>query len=266
MLKDKLRVIHWFLVSQLGIDPLKFLSSFKGLFLYFRDARDFRAIYKGKITYKACLHDRFTESSEIRHEYFWQDLFVSRLIHEANPVLHVDIGSRVDGFVAHVATFRELEVFDVRDNSTYIPGVTFRTADITDSNDLAAITRFHPDGYCDSLSCLHAIEHFGLGRYGDRLLTNGLETGLGNMAALLRTAGRLYLSTPVGQERVEFNANWVFDPLRIIRVAGDNGLRLVALHLIDNVTGPHEQALQADVYESLANQPYNLGIFIFRKE
>lgn len=22
-------------------------------------------------------------------------------------------------------------------------------------------------GYCDSLSCLHALEHFGLGRYGD---------------------------------------------------------------------------------------------------
>ena len=27
---------------------------------------------------------------------------------------HVDIGSRLDGFVAHVASFREIEVLDIR--------------------------------------------------------------------------------------------------------------------------------------------------------
>ena len=39
-------------------------------------------------------------------------------------------------------------------------------------------------GYCDSLSCLHALEHFGLGRYGDAVdfeiedvVPFGVETG-----------------------------------------------------------------------------------------
>lgn len=90
---------------------------------------------------------------------------VARAIHTAKPVKHVDIGSRVDGFVAHVASFREIEVFDVRPISTAVPGVLFRQADLMDSPSLPADTE--GGGYCDSLSCLHAIEHFGLGRYGD---------------------------------------------------------------------------------------------------
>ena len=37
--------------------------------------------------------------------YFHQDFVVARKIFERNPRLHIDVGSRVDGFVAHVATF-----------------------------------------------------------------------------------------------------------------------------------------------------------------
>ena len=31
-----------------------------------------------------------------------------------NPLKHVDVGSRIDGFVAHLACMREVEVFDIR--------------------------------------------------------------------------------------------------------------------------------------------------------
>ena len=70
-----------------------------------------------------CLHDRYEEGGATKSEYFWQDLLVARAIHATMPVKHVDIGSRVDGFVAHVASFREIEVFDVRPISTAVPGV-----------------------------------------------------------------------------------------------------------------------------------------------
>ena len=36
------------------------------------------------------------------------------MIYNSKPKRHIDVGSRVDGFVAHVASFREIEVFDVR--------------------------------------------------------------------------------------------------------------------------------------------------------
>jgi hypothetical protein len=61
-----------------------------------------------------CLHERYEEGGATKSEYFWQDLMVARAIHDANPVKHVDIDSQVDGFVVHIASFREYEVFDVR--------------------------------------------------------------------------------------------------------------------------------------------------------
>lgn len=76
-----------------------------------------------------CLHDRY-EDGATKSEYFWQDLLAARAIHAAKPVRHVDIGSRVDGFVAHVASFLDCEVFDVRPISTVVPGVVFRQADL----------------------------------------------------------------------------------------------------------------------------------------
>ena len=38
----------------------------------------------------------------------------------------------------------------------------------------------------ESLSCLHALEHFGLGRYGDPINPEGNIIGLENMIKILR--------------------------------------------------------------------------------
>jgi len=37
--------------------------------------------------------------------------------------------------------------------------------------------------YCDSLSCLNNLQHFGLGRYGDPIDPSGFERVLSNMSA-----------------------------------------------------------------------------------
>ncbi len=59
-----------------------------------------------------------------------QDLHVARRIHALKPERHVDVDSRIDGFVAHIASFREIEVFDIRPLDTPIPGVTFQMEDL----------------------------------------------------------------------------------------------------------------------------------------
>ena len=64
----------------MGIDPLLFLNSCKGVIFYFNDLKKFKKIYKGKIKYVPCLNDRKGESGLVRNEYFWQDLIVARLI------------------------------------------------------------------------------------------------------------------------------------------------------------------------------------------
>lgn len=85
-----------------------------------------------------------------------------KAIFQNKPEKHIDIGSRVDGFVAHLASFREVFVFDIRNIESKVKNIHFVQADLMrfDEN-LTEST--------DSISCLHALEHFGLGRYGDEI-------------------------------------------------------------------------------------------------
>jgi len=254
-------------MGQFGLDPLRLLRSLRGLPGYGRDWWRFRRDYSGTMALMPCLHDRFNEAGATKSEYFWQDLLVARWIHDADPRPEkcVDVGSRIDGFVAHVASFREIEVFDVRQITTSIPGVIFRQADLMDRSMMGHW--YAEGGYCDSLSCLHVLEHFGLGRYGDPIDPRGYEVGFANLVGLLKPGGYFYLSTPVGHERVEFNANWVFDPRTILRCADTLGLRLERLAIFNPRSGLRDinMAECKEEIAALVGEPYNLGIFVFVK-
>lgn len=139
-----------------------------------------------------------------RGHYFYQDLLVAQWIHERRPQRHVDVGSRIDGFVAHVAAFRAIDVIDIRPLTESIPNVRFQQCDVT--GELPERWRHSTD----SLSCLHALEHFGLGRYGDPLDPRGWRKGFNNLASMITPGGWFYLSVPIGAQRTEFNAHRVF--------------------------------------------------------
>ena len=257
--------LHWFAEEQLGINLLKLIRSIRGVPRFIRDFIKFKASFSGSIHFVPCLGDRFEEAGVTNSEYFWQDLLVARRIFLDRPTRHVDVGSRLDGFVAHLASFREVEVFDIRPVSTNIPGICFRQADLMSEVSISTYVQGER-GYCDSLSCLHAIEHFGLGRYGDPVNPFGYRQGIENLSQLLRPGGRLYLSTPIGSERVEFNANWVFDPNTIVRFANAAGLHLDELTVLDQ-QGGNETILSPslDKLNALAKEHYRLGIFHFLK-
>ncbi len=258
-MNELIRKSYWLLSAQFGFDPRRLFRSCRGIPRYVAGWFHFRKEYKGRLDFLPCLYDWFEEGGSTKDEYFWQDLHVARLIHLANPTRHVDIGSRIDGFVAHVASFRDIEVFDIRPVTSMIPGVSFRQADL-----------MHPSEslieYCDSLSCLHALEHFGLGRYGDPIDPHGYASGLGNMARILQSGGLFYLSVPIGQERVEFNAHRIFDPNSLVRLATESGLLLREFAWI----GPSRAVIlssdmQLDMAE-LSKLRYSLGIFTFVKQ
>lgn len=253
--------LYWFISSQLGFDPRRLLRSLRGIPRFANDWWRFRKDYSGPLAWQPCLHDRYEEGGATRNEYFWQDLLVARWIFEANPKRHVDVGSRVDGFVAHVASYRDVEVFDVRPINTQIPGIVFKRADLMRRDSLPDPT----EGYCDSLSCLHAIEHFGLGRYGDPVDPSGHERGIANMVRLLKAGGTFYLSTPIGRERVEFNANRVFDPRSIVRLVEGHGLMLERLMVIASGGLAQEEQINPESLRTLAEASYNLGVFVFVK-
>lgn len=72
--------------------------------------------------------------------------------------------------------------------------------------------KLNPDNLecTDSLSCLHALEHFGLGRYGDPIAYDGYLQGFNNIHKMLKPGGKFYFSVPLGKQRTEFHAHRVF--------------------------------------------------------
>ena len=162
-----------------------------------------------------CIDDYEAESGTATGHYFHQDLLVAQWIFEANPARHVDVASRVDGFVAHLAVFREVEVFDIRPLTTTAKNIVFHRCDV-----MAEIEPQYVD-YCDSLSCLHALEHFGLGRYGDHLDPEGHFKGLNNLHRILRSDGILYLAVPIGPHRIEFNAHRIFGVPELVHMVSE---------------------------------------------
>lgn len=264
-MKKKLVKIYW-IINEFGFDVVRFLKAINMFPNYLIDLFEFRKQCSAKLTYKPCLHDSYQEGGSAKGEYFWMDLTVARWIYDAAPEKHVDIGSRIDGFVAHVASFRQIEVFDVRPITASIPGITFNQADLMDENSIKPFVS--EGGYCDSISCLHALEHFGLGRYGDPVNAEGYAVGLRNMATLLKPQGLLYLATPMGREKVEFNANWIFKPKNILNVARKNGMQLQSMHVFDVQKGlvnclPNEWERKIDF---LSHDTYNLVVMQFRKD
>lgn len=249
------------IMEQFGINPRQTAKALQGVIGYIASFKKYYRMADKDIPIKLypCLIDRYEEGGTTKNEYFWQDLYVARRIFDLNPKIHVDIGSRIDGFVAHIASFRQLEVFDIRPITALIPGVTFHNLDVMSLPDI-----WHQ--YCDSLSCLHALEHFGLGRYGDPVNPFGHAHGLRNLSLLLKPGGRLFLSVPIGSERVEFNAHRVFSPYTIVELAKTNDLELDNFISYTALTG---LSAQADIYahmNEVKNLQYSLGIFEFHKK
>lgn len=253
-----LRKLNWILVAQIGIDLQKIVHSLKAMPRYFYDLIFFLSKHKGRIQLLPCLHDRHEEGGFTKNEYFTQDLYIARKIHAFNHGKHVDVGSRIDGFVAHVASFREIEVLDIREITSDIPGIVFKQEDLMNPSESFV-------DYCDSLSCLHALEHFGLGRYGDPINPFGHVVGLRNMSKMLRHDGLFYLSVPIGMERVEFNAHRILNPKNIVSLARENNLLLKEFAWVQS-NGTLVESINPEMdFEALCCTRYALGIFTFIK-
>lgn len=205
-----------------------------------------------------CLEDRYKESGTASGHYFYQDLLVAGRIFRNNPARHVDIGSRIDGFIAHVASFREIEVFDIRDLKIGIQNIKFRRADIMDVS-------FDLIDYCDSVSCLHALEHFGLGRYGDEVNYNGHLIGLKNISGMLKRNGKFYLSVPIGAQRVEFDAHRVFSLRYLLDLLKDKYVIDSFSYVNDNGDLIEEAELTEESIKRNFSCHYGCGIFELTK-
>lgn len=204
------------------------------------------------------LFDKGEESGHLIKHYFLQDLFVSQLIHQNNPDRHVDIGSRVDGFVTHVASYRKIEIIDIRPLTRPIQNVVFRQADLMNlPADMLS--------YTDSISSLHAIEHFGLGRYGDPIDVDGHLKALNNIHHILRPGGKFYFSVPIGPQGIIYNAHRVFSLKYLVDFFSGN-YEIDTLSVIDDQEVLWKNvSITADILANNFNCSYGCGIFELTK-
>jgi hypothetical protein len=118
----------------------------------------------------------------------------------------------------------------------------------------------------DSISCLHTIEHFGLGRYGDQVDPRGHLEGFQNLLKILLPGGKLYISFPIGSEnQVHFNAHRIFHPEDILSwPTGDAEIQLIAFDYVDDDGRLHRDAMSKGKVP-LLDLRYGCGIYTFQR-
>ena len=251
----------------LGLDPRKTALWLKERGVYRSNRRQFRSDAQESTTGAAfawgeafpCYGDRTASAGEAGGHYFHQDLLVAQDIFLRQPHRHIDVGSSVYGFVSHVASFRPIEVIDIRPLHSSVPNISFLQADLMDPTQVTDIN-------ADSISCLHALEHFGLGRYGDPIQVDGWLDGLHNLCSMTTPGGVLYLSVPISSNpRIEFDAHRVFAPRQIAQ-ALPTGMTIESFAYVDDQGDLHRDADWEDcrVRDGL-DLRYGCGIWRIRK-
>ena len=171
------------------------------------------------------LGDRHSSAGQASGHYFHQDIWAARHIYESRPTRHVDVGSSVGGFVAHLLSFREVEYVDIRPLRSNVTGLHFTRGDMVGGLP-------YPSGSIDSISALHVVEHIGLGRYGDPVDPSGWLKSITELKRVAAPGGRVYFSTPIGTQRLEFDGHRVFDPQTILRAFAP--FRLLEFSYVDD--------------------------------
>lgn len=218
-----------FVAQRFGLDPRQFGAAALSVIPFAKGYAQARKQQDQQwpVELLPALGDRAETAGSTRGHYFHMDLWAARRVFAGNFKKVVDVGSRIDGYVAHVLSFRDIEVFDVRPLKSEVPGMTFTCADMMDPLNLTA-------DYADCISCLHALEHFGLGRYGDPVDLDGWKKGMAGLARMLVPGGTLLLAVPVGRQRIEFDAHRVFHPDTIVAEANKLGFALSDFSAVDD--------------------------------
>jgi hypothetical protein len=104
-----------------GVDPRILRKNTTGLPGFVRDARRYAHLTRRDDAFpvrltslRPILDERHAQAGGASGHWFHQDLRAAQKIYGAQPAEHLDIGSRIDGFVAHVLAFMPVTVLDIR--------------------------------------------------------------------------------------------------------------------------------------------------------
>jgi SAM-dependent methyltransferase len=213
-------------IPQLGLRAVRAAVVVPGAVRYLRDRHTYRGLPEAEpLRWRDAfpkLGDRLSTSPYDSH-YLHQDTWAAQRVAETGPGRHVDVGSRVD-YVCFLTAVTKVAFVDIRPLTANIEGLESITGSVLEMP--------FADQSLESVSCLHVVEHIGLGRYGDPLDPAGTRKAIAELQRVVAPGGTLLFSTPVGTPRVCFNAHRVHDPLQLREWFGE--LELVEFAGVDD--------------------------------
>lgn len=242
-------------IIQLGKDILiRFPKRIVRFFSYIGEWRRFKSKNDGRLAVKGadlypCLKDKITSTPFDQH-YTYHPAWAARILASTKPPYHVDISS-ILAFSTIVSAFIPVKFYDYRPANLNLKGLESGFADLKQLS-------FENDSI-PSLSCMHTIEHVGLGRYGDALDVQGDIKSINELKRVLKPGGDLLFVTPVGKPRIEFNAHRIYSFEQIIEYFSP--FKLQEFSLIPDAGGLIVNANPGMVKE----QDYGCGCFWFKK-
>jgi SAM-dependent methyltransferase len=177
-----------------------------------------------------------------------------RKLKEINPTKHIDIASYIY-FVALASAYIPIEFYEYRTADIKLSGLTPLQADLLklpfENNSIM------------SLSCMHVIEHIGLGRYGDKIDYDGDLKAISEIKRVLAPGGSLLFVVPIGKPKLMFNAHRIYSYDQIIEYF--DGFELKEFSLIPD--GGSKVGLITNALIDIADkQNYGCGCFHLYKK
>jgi hypothetical protein len=146
------------------------------------------------------LNDATKETIYDTH-YIYHPAWATRIIKEIGPPRHVDISSTLH-FCSMLSAFLPVDYYEFRPARLNLSNLTSQFADLTQLP--------FETGSLESVSCMHTIEHVGLGRYGDPLDPGADVKALKELQRVTQANGNLLIVTPVGLPKVQFNGQRIY--------------------------------------------------------
>lgn len=233
------------------INYIKFIFITKDYFKYKKNDTNKRFNIKIKDFYPQ-IKDK-TKTTGFDAHYVYHPAWAARIIEKTKPKKHIDISSTLN-FSTMLSAFIPVEFYDYRPADLKLSNLTSDKADLTSLP--------FEDNSIESLSCMHTVEHIGLGRYGDPLDPDGDLKAIKELTRVLANNGNLLFVIPIGKPKIQFNAHRIYSYEQIINYFKE--LKLIEFSLI-----PDDCLNSGIIYNATKDeadkQEYGCGCFWFTK-
>ena len=200
-----------------------------------------------------CLFDKTIETGFDRH-YIFHTAWAVRILAQIRPEVHVDISSSLY-FCSMVSAFIPVRFYDYRPATLGLDNLAGERADL--------LSLPFSDRSVHSISCMHVVEHVGLGRYGEPLGPDSDLKAINELKRVLAAGGNLLFVVPVGKPRIMFNAHRVYSYDQVRSYFEELSIEEFALIPDD----PRDGGLIRNATKQMADvQKYGCGCFWFKGE